>query len=446
MIASSANKTSAILPSEEKNSGCGRHGERLPVGHLGGSHTSLARRLAQYVPGAFPSGTLCAILRAIVTEEEARLLALLPLRPVPVERAATIWGMSREAARDILESAAGKGVVYVSGAGDGRRYLLAPPVLGFVEFSLMRTDGKLDAELLSRLYHQYCQVEGDFLRQQGAAHPALARVFAHEAMLGETVASEVLSWDRVSAGIDSASRITVGRCYCRTKMGYLGKACDAPQEVCLTFNGVADYLAHYGIAREISRDEAHRIVRDCMERGLVQIGDNKRSGLAVICNCCGCCCDLLDGYKRFGGTGLVSPSAFVAAVTTEGCSGCGTCAARCPVGAVTTAANGPAEVDGGVCLGCGVCARFCPTGACVMRLRPERPFVPEDTIEKLVMAAIDTGKLGNFIFDDQLSRAHALLRWALNGSLGLPGIKRLLQQPQVLGRIVRAARGGSRAD
>ena len=411
------------------------------MGHLGGSYASLAHRLEHYVPGAFPSETLCAILRALVTEEEARLLALLPLRAVPVERAAGIWGIDREAARAVLESAAGKGVVYVFPEGGCKRYLLAPPVLGFVEFSLMRTDGKLDAELLSRLYHQYCQIEGDFIRQQGSAHPALARVFAHEAMLGETVASEVLCWDRVSAGIDSASRITVGRCYCRTKRRYLGQACDAPQEVCLTFNGVADYLATYGIAREISRDEAHGIVRDCMELGLVQIGDNKRDGLAVICNCCGCCCDILGGYRRFGGTGLVSPSAFVAAVTTELCGGCGTCVARCPVGAVTTA-SGRAKVDGGVCLGCGVCARFCPTGACSMRLRPKRPFVPQDTVEKMVMAAIDCGKLGNFVFDDQRSRTHALLRRAVNGSLGLPGVKRLLLQPQVLGRIVRAARGG----
>ena len=414
------------------------------MGHLGhNDHARLARRLEQYVPGAFPSETLCAILRVLVTEEEARLLALLPLRPVPPERAAGIWGMERKAARAVLESAAGKGMVYVSGAGEERRYLLAAPVLGFVEFSLMRTDGKFDAELLSRLYHQYCQVEGDFIRQQGGAHPALARVFAQEAMLGEELTSEVLSWDRVSAGIESATCVTVGRCYCRTKMHHLGGACDAPREVCLTFNDIAAYLAEYGIARAISRDEAHAIARDCMERGLVQIGDNKKNCLAVICNCCGCCCDILLAYRRFGDTGLVSPSAFVAAVEAEACSGCGTCAARCPVAAVSTAGD-RAVVDSGVCLGCGVCARFCPSGACRMRLRPERPFVPEDLVEKMVMAAIDTGKIGNFLFDDQRSRAHALLRHAVNGSLRLPGLKRLLLSPAVLGRIVSAARAGDR--
>jgi Pyruvate/2-oxoacid:ferredoxin oxidoreductase delta subunit len=414
------------------------------MGHLGRhGHARLARRLEQYVPGACPSETLCAILRVLVTEEEARLLALLPLRSVSAERAGEIWGTEREAARAVLESAAAKGVVYAFGARGGKRYLLAAPVLGFVEFSLMRTDGRLDAELLSRLYHQYCQVEGDFIRQQGSAHPALARVFAHEAMLGEEVASEVLSWDRVSAGIDAASCITVGLCFCRTKMHHLGKACGAPREVCLTFNDIAAYLAEYGIARAISRDEAHAVARDCMERGLVQIGDNKKSGLAIICNCCGCCCDILLGYKRFGDTGLVSPSAFVAAVAAESCAGCGTCAARCPVGAVAIA-GGRAAVDGAVCLGCGVCARFCPTGSCRMRLRPERPFVPEDLFEKLTMAAIDSGKLGNFLFDDQRSAFHALLRRAVNGSLGLPGLKRLLLQPRILGRILRTARGSDR--
>ena len=61
------------------------------------------------------------------------------------------------------------------------------------------------------------------------------------------------------------------------------------------------------------------------------------------------------------------------------------------------------------------------------------------------MAAIDAGKLGNFLFDDQRSPAHAALRRLVNRSLGLPGLKRLLLQPRVLGSIVRAARGSERA-
>jgi Pyruvate/2-oxoacid:ferredoxin oxidoreductase delta subunit len=246
----------------------------------------------------------------------------------------------------------------------------------------------------------------------------------------------------VSAGIDGAACITVGLCYCRHKMQHLGKACDAPLATCLTFNDVAAYLAEHGIARVVSRDEAHGIVRDCMARGLVQIGDNKGGGLAVICNCCGCCCDVLVGYRRFGGTGLVSPSAFVAAIRADACAACGTCAARCPVGAVTTAGGRPA-IDGAVCLGCGVCARFCASGACHMVVRPVRPFVPADMVEKMVLAAIDTGKIGNFVFDDQRSRVHAVLRRVVNGTLRIPGLRQLLLRPPVAGRIVRAVRGAA---
>ena len=139
------------------------------------------------------------------------------------------------------------------------------------------------------------------------------------------MSTEVLSHDRVSAGIDNATCITVGLCYCRHKMEHLGQACSSPQDACLTFNEVARYLADYGIAREISKEEAHRIVKECMDSGLVQIGDNTKSEPAVICNCCGCCCDLLLGYKKYGSSGLISPSAFIAEIEPRTCIACSEC-------------------------------------------------------------------------------------------------------------------------
>jgi ferredoxin len=254
----------------------------------------------------------------------------------------------------------------------------------------------------------------------------------------------VLTHDRVSAGIDSATCITTGQCYCRHKMQHLGLACDAPMDVCLTFNQVARYLADYGIAREISKEEAHRIVRQCMDHGLMQIGDNTRSGLAVICNCCGCCCDLLLGYRRFGATGLVSPSAFVAAIASSGCDGCGVCVERCPVRAIAPRAPGDPrtpQVSPSVCLGCGICARFCPTGACHLVNRVERPEVPLDLVEKIALAAIDVGKVGNYVFDDQQSPVHAVLRRLVNLAVQVPPIKHLLLWPPVRERMIAAVRG-----
>ncbi len=406
------------------------------MGHLNQrSYVKLAGRLGQYVPGAYVSETLVEILRHLVTEEEARLCSLMPLRTVPAEALARVWGMSTEEAQETLGRLAGKGVVFAFANNGSTTYALAPPVLGFVEFSLMRTDGKLDSKALSELYHRYCQVEGDFIRQQGSAHPGLSRVFPGEDVL-EEVSSEVLSYDRVSAGIDEAVCITTGLCYCRHKMEHMGQACDAPMDVCLTFNDVARYLSDHGIAREISKDEAHAIVRDCMDRGLVQVGDNTRDGLAIICNCCACCCDLLLGYRRFGSTGLVTPSGFVAAVDPGECTGCGVCEESCPAAAVEMDGEA-AVVDPEVCLGCGVCARFCADGACRMGVRTPRPYVPRSFVEKTMLAAIDAGKLGNYLFDDQTSRSHAVLRGLLNGALRLAPVKRALRSRPVRALVSR---------
>lgn len=49
-------------------------------------------------------------------------------------------------------------------------------------------------------------------------------------------------------------------------------------------------------------------------------------------------------------------------VDKEKCIGCGTCAAICPVGAITLK-NGKAEIDKTKCIHCGACEASCPVNA-----------------------------------------------------------------------------------
>jgi len=48
--------------------------------------------------------------------------------------------------------------------------------------------------------------------------------------------------------IKTASHIGVSMCYCRHKMQHLGRACDAPMDICMTFNTSARSLIKYGHA------------------------------------------------------------------------------------------------------------------------------------------------------------------------------------------------------
>jgi len=274
------------------------------------------------VPGIHDSEHLYEILKLLFTDEEARLCSLMPLNFFTVPQIAKVWGKREEESSKVLENLNSKGLVYTLDEDNTRKYVLAPPVLGFFEFSLMRNDGKFDAKLLSKFYHQYINQEDGFINKYMNVDPPLSRVFPHEDMI-ENVKSEVLPYEKASVAIKDATCITVGICFCRHKMEHMGKACDNPQEVCLSFNSVAEYLAENGIARKISAEEGLKILDLCVQKGLVQIGDNVKSEIAIICNCCGCCCDLLLGYKKYGLKGIVSPSNYIAEINQEICTNCG---------------------------------------------------------------------------------------------------------------------------
>jgi hypothetical protein len=59
-------------------------------------------------------------------------------------------------------------------------------------------------------------------------------------------------------------------------MEHVGRACDAPRDICLTFGNTARSLAKHGYAREISTAEGLDELHRAQEAGLVQFGENVR--------------------------------------------------------------------------------------------------------------------------------------------------------------------------
>ena len=129
--------------------------------------------------------------------------------------------------------------------------------------------------------------------------------------------------------------MAIGICSCRhEKLHADEKECDIPLEKCASFDSAADMLTRRGMAREVSREEMRDNLAHSREQGLVFCADNVRKNVSFICNCCGCCCNVLLGVSRFGCPNVVVSSNYLARVNADECIECGTCVDACPVDAI----------------------------------------------------------------------------------------------------------------
>ena len=409
------------------------------------SYENLVDRLNRFPQGAPPSQTLYKILKILVSEREAGLVALLPIKPFKAPEAARRWKMSEAEARKVLEELAGRAILVDVQRNGESVYALPPPMAGFFEFSMMRLRGDVDQKVLGELYYQYLNVEEEFIRSlfvQGDTQ--VGRVYVNEPALSEENALLVLDYERASEVINTASHIGVGVCYCRHKMQHMGRNCDAPMEICMTFNGSADSLTKNGYARAIEVSECMDLLDEAYENNLVQFGENVQRGVNFICNCCGCCCEAMIAARKYGILQPVHTTNFLPVVNEETCTGCGKCVSACPVEAMAlVTANDPrkpnrkvARVLEDICLGCGVCTRVCDKASLTLVPREKRIFTPVDGIHRAVLMAIERGKLQDLIFDNRLLASHRAMAAILGAILRLPAVKRTLASEQMKSRYL----------
>ncbi|WP_346355154.1 4Fe-4S binding protein [Azotosporobacter soli] len=407
----------------------------------------LVTRINKMPEGAPPDDLLYQILRTLFSEQDAAMLAQLPMRPFSAARAAKIWRISSAEARTRLERFADRGLMLdMPDPKDGQIFLLPPPMAGFFEFSLMRIRPELDQGALAELFYQYLNVEDDFVKAMFAEETHLGRAFVQEPALPAELSLHVLDYERASQVIENASHIAIGLCYCRHKMEHVGQACDAPQDICMSFNNAAASLIKHKIARAVDKSECHELLHQAYEANLVQFGENVRESVNFICNCCGCCCEALLGARRFAFLHPVHTSNFIPHILNERCSGCGKCVDICPVEALSLVsanrASMPrarwAKLQEELCLGCGVCTRACPSNALHLTARAKRVITPLNSAHRIVKMAVERGTLQNLIFDNHALTSHRVMSAILGALLRLPPIKRTLASDQIQSRYFEA--------
>ena len=206
----------------------------------------------------------------------------------------------------------------------------------------------------------------------GAGMPSFMRTVPAAASLQGL--DGVLPQEDVEGMLGAAQTLAVCKCPCRSSE----LNCDNPIETCVQFDRGAEYAIKRGTGREISREEALKIVRDAAARGLVHTVEN-RAGLGnVLCNCCNDCCAIIKPFLEGGELRpILAPSRYRAAVDAPECTEDGLCADICPTGAIQLDDGASAAVvDEELCLGCGLCAAVCPANAVKLELVRGVEFIP----------------------------------------------------------------------
>lgn len=413
-------------------------------------YTSLVERLNRHPQGAPPSELLFGILKMLFSEREARLVSLLPIKPFTARTASRNWKLDLTSTRKVLEELAGRAILVDIERRGESVYTLPPPMAGFFEFSLMRVRDDLDQRLLSELFHEYLNVEEDFVKALFTmGDTQLGRTFVQEPALSQENALHVLDYERASEVIRKARLRGVGLCYCRHKMQHLGKACGAPLEICMTFNNSAASLIKHGHARSVELEECLDLLQQAYEQQLVQFGENVRERVSFICNCCGCCCEAMIAARRFAILNPVHTTNFIPVISESECNGCGRCVSACPVEAMTlVSANDPvrpkmklAKLEEEICLGCGVCVRSCNKDSLQLKSRESRVITPINGTHRTVVMAIERGKLQNLIFDNRVLWSHRALAGVLGVILKLPPLKQVMASQQVKSRYLERVLG-----
>ncbi len=341
---------------------------------------NIYRKLQEHLdklPIGFPvteSGVELRILKNLFTPEQAELAMKLGFQPLPLKkiyRKVKSSGLMIEELENKLDKMDEMGLIHCGSVKEEgkvvRYYSNAPLAVGFYEYQANRLTVDFFKDIL-----QY-QEEAFTDEYNRTKIPQFRTIPIEESIAFE---QKISTYDQLRALIENIGEpIAVQECICRKGHDLIKDPCKKTnlRESCFSFRTAAKTYINKGLGREISKEEALKILKKAEDDGLVLQPGNSQRPMAI-CTCCGCCCGVLSNQKKLLEPAQYFATNFYASIDDDLCVGCETCKDRCNMDAIYME-NNIAIVNKARCIGCGVCIPTCTSDA-IKLLKKEKVIIP----------------------------------------------------------------------
>lgn len=304
-------------------------------------------------------------LKAIFTEEQAELASSFPLGAHSFESLIKVFGKKKVELERQLESMSKEGLIFVAPMENGEiEYSLVPMVPGLVEFQTMKRD-KETTFLVSQMVNAVIKLAEPLFKEPELANEVIGTPGLRTLAIEKSISSDpsIADWEQITQILDKEDSFAVTVCACRYERSVEGDPCkidNVTMDSCIYFGKVADYIIERKYAKRFTKKQVIDLLKTCEKQGLIHNINNFIGDSVLLCNCCGCCCNILRPMLAHRGIKTIAASNFLAIVESDSCSGCGECVDICQLKAITLK-DEKACIVNSYCIGCGNCVSVCPT-------------------------------------------------------------------------------------